>query len=96
MGTLRGPAPVQAGRPRSRPEFLALLSTLDGGPAAISRLLGEAERLLLRTAAPEHAADIEHGVELWRGVLALDLPGSAGHLHAAGNFAQGAALDDAV
>ncbi|MFI8515299.1 hypothetical protein ACIGHB_29645 [Streptomyces sp. NPDC085460] len=79
-----------------RPEFLTLLSTLDGGPAAISRLLGEAERLLPRTEAPERVADIEHGVELWRGVLALDLPGSAGHLHAAGNFAHSAALDDAV
>lgn len=79
-----------------RREFLALLSTCDGGPAAISRLLGDAERLLPRTATPENAADIEHGVELWRGVLALDLPSSAGHLHGAGNFAHAAALDDAV
>ncbi|MFF6882665.1 hypothetical protein ACFY9F_05710 [Streptomyces sp. NPDC012421] len=79
-----------------RPEFLALLSTYDGGPAAISRLLGDAERLLPRTATPERASDIEHGVELWRGVLALDLPGSAGHLHDAGNFAYTAALDDTV
>ncbi|MFG2232281.1 hypothetical protein ACGFNX_20085 [Streptomyces sp. NPDC048723] len=79
-----------------RSEFLALLSTCDGGPAAISRLLGEAERLLPRTATPENAADVEHGVELWRGVLALDLPSSAGHLHGAGNFAHAAALDDAV
>ncbi|MFE8018250.1 hypothetical protein ACFU3O_36655 [Streptomyces antibioticus] len=79
-----------------RPEFLALLATHDGGPAAISRLLGEAERLLPRTATPENAADIEQGVDLWHGVLALDLPGSAGHLRGAGNFAHAAALDDAV
>ncbi|MEU7028988.1 hypothetical protein AB0A60_20140 [Streptomyces sp. NPDC046275] len=79
-----------------RPEFLALLSTCDGGPAALSRLLGDAERLLPRIATPERASDIEQGVELWRGVLALDLPGSAGHLHEAGNFAFTAVLDDAV
>ncbi|MEU9997531.1 hypothetical protein [Streptomyces sp. NPDC050848] len=82
--------------PGGRPEFLALLSHCDGGPAAISRLLGEAERLLPRTATPENAADVEHGVELWRGVLALGLPSSAGHLHDAGNFAHTAALDHAV
>ncbi|MFE6977746.1 hypothetical protein [Streptomyces sp. NPDC057682] len=79
-----------------RPEFLALLSARDGGPAAISRLLGEAERLLPRTATPENAVDVEQGVDLWRGVLALDVPGSAGHLRGAGNFAHAAALDDAV
>ncbi|MCG7523825.1 hypothetical protein MHW47_05100 [Streptomyces sp. OfavH-34-F] len=79
-----------------RSEFLAVLMTCDGGPPAISRLLGDAERLLPRTATPERAADVEQGVELWRGILALDLPGSAGHLHAAGNFAHTAALDNAV
>ncbi|MFE5589508.1 hypothetical protein [Streptomyces sp. NPDC056549] len=79
-----------------RPEFLALLGICDGGPAAISRLLGEAERLLPRTATPENASDVEHGVELWRDVLTLDLPSSAGHLHEAGNFAYTAALDGAV
>ncbi|MGW6202094.1 hypothetical protein ACWF9B_00340 [Streptomyces sp. NPDC055089] len=79
-----------------RPEFLALLATRDGSPAAISRLLGDAERFLPRTATLENAADIEQGVELWRGVLALDLPGSAGHLRGAGNFAHTAALDDVV
>ncbi|MEU3907965.1 hypothetical protein AB0F20_29845 [Streptomyces goshikiensis] len=79
-----------------RPEFLILLSACDGGPPAISRLLGEAERLLPRTATPENAPDVEQGVELWRGVLALELPSSAGHLHGAGNFAHSAALDDAV
>ncbi|WEH28068.1 hypothetical protein [Streptomyces sp. AM 3-1-1] len=79
-----------------RPEFLALLAARDGGPAAISRLLGEAERLLPRTATPENAADVEQGVDLWRDVLALDVPGSSGHLHGAGNFAHAAALDDAV
>ncbi|MDX3186607.1 hypothetical protein ABZ516_32665 [Streptomyces sp. NPDC019826] len=79
-----------------RPEFLALLAARDGGPAAISRLLGDAEHLLPRTATPENAADIEQGVDLWRSVLALDVPGSAGHLRSAGNFAHAAALDDAV
>lgn len=44
----------------------------------------------------QNAADVEHGVELWRDVLALDLPGSAGHLYRAGNFVYAAALDDAV
>ncbi|MGW2402601.1 hypothetical protein ACWCYY_39265 [Kitasatospora sp. NPDC001664] len=79
-----------------RPEFLALLTTHDGGPAAISRLLGAAGFLLPRTVAPENAADIEQGVELWKDVLTLDLPGSADHLHSAGNFAYNAALDDAL
>ncbi|MGQ4389911.1 hypothetical protein [Streptomyces sp. SAS_270] len=79
-----------------RPDFLALLTTRDGGPAAISRLLGAAERLLPRTATLENAADVEQGVALWRGVLALDLSGSSGHLRGAGNFAHAAALDDAV
>ncbi|MFD7881900.1 hypothetical protein ACFV3N_05630 [Streptomyces bauhiniae] len=79
-----------------RSEFLAFLSACDGGPAAISRLLGEAERWLPRTAAPENAADVEPGAELWRGVLKLGLPGSAGHLRTSGSFAYTAALDDAV
>ncbi|KOV00668.1 hypothetical protein ADK91_25265 [Streptomyces sp. XY511] len=79
-----------------RSEFLASLSTCDGGPAAISRLLGEAARLLPSTATPEGAADVENGIELWRCVLALDLPSAAGHLRGAGNFAYAAVLDDAV
>ncbi|MGW7314689.1 hypothetical protein [Streptomyces sp. NPDC054865] len=79
-----------------RPEFLALLAPRDGGPTAISRLLGYAERLLPRTATPENTADVEQGVDLWRAVLALDLPGSANHLRGAGNFAHTAALDDGV
>ncbi|MCX4564262.1 hypothetical protein OHA02_49840 [Streptomyces phaeochromogenes] len=79
-----------------RPEFLALLSTHEGGPAAISRLLANAERLLPRTATPENTADVETAIALWRNVLALDLPGSAGHLQGAGNFAYTAALDDAL
>ncbi|MFE4263434.1 hypothetical protein [Streptomyces sp. NPDC056883] len=79
-----------------RPEFLALLTTYDGGPAAISRLLSEAERLLPRTTTPENAPDIEHGIDLWRDVLALDLPNSAGHLHGAGSFTHTTALDDSV
>ncbi|MCX4451700.1 hypothetical protein [Streptomyces sp. NBC_01789] len=79
-----------------RTEFLTLLAAHDGGPAAISRLLGEAARLLPHTATPENAADIEQGVELWRAVLALDLPGSSGHLRGAGSFTHAAALDAAV
>ncbi len=79
-----------------RREFLTLLTGHDGGPAAISRLLGEAQRLLPYTATKTNGPEFETGADLWRDILALDLPASAGHLRGAGNFTFTKALDDAV
>ncbi|MFE3121859.1 hypothetical protein ACFXHD_00370 [Streptomyces hydrogenans] len=61
---LRGSTPGQAGRSRGRPEFLARLGTTVGGPAAISRLLSEAEHILPRVGITERVLDIEQGAAL--------------------------------
>ncbi|MFF2819584.1 hypothetical protein ACFVT9_29195 [Kitasatospora cineracea] len=76
--------------------FLDRLATGDGGPAAVSRLLGAAERILPHTATAADMPFFDRAVALWREVLDLDLPADSGHLYGAGKFVYAQAFDNAV
>ncbi|MFE4360418.1 hypothetical protein [Kitasatospora sp. NPDC056800] len=88
---LLDPAALGGTRP-----FLDRLVAADGGPAAVSRFLGAAERVVPRTATTANRPIFDNAVVLWRDVLDLDMPAESGHLHGAGKFVYAQALDDTV
>ncbi|MFD9687367.1 hypothetical protein ACFWXO_16605 [Kitasatospora sp. NPDC059088] len=75
-------------------DFLSLLSTGDGAPAAVSQLLSRTAWVLPQAADENNVAFFDNAAQFWEHVLALDLPGTAGHLHGAGDFAYREGLGD--
>ncbi|MFJ1756544.1 hypothetical protein [Kitasatospora sp. NPDC088134] len=79
-----------------RSGFLTLLAAANGAAPAVSRLLGVTARVLPHSATEANAALFDSAADLWRDVLALDLPAQAGHLRGAGEFVHAQAMDDTV
>ncbi|WP_371636572.1 hypothetical protein OG988_27025 [Streptomyces zaomyceticus] len=72
--------------------FMSALAQRDAGPAAISRLLSRAARLLPRDGSGEGLYD--NALRFWRAVLALNVQTGHAHLHGAGAFSFAMGLDD--
>ncbi|MFF4590455.1 hypothetical protein [Streptomyces sp. NPDC001388] len=74
--------------------FVSALAQRDAGPAAVSRLLSRAARILPKDGSEEDLND--NAFRFWRAVLALEVPEGHAHLHGAGAFSFAVGLDDRV
>ncbi|MBK3584356.1 hypothetical protein JHN49_11685 [Streptomyces sp. MBT57] len=72
--------------------FVSALAQRDTGPAAVSRLLSRAARMLPKDGSGEDLED--NAFRFWRAVLALEVVEGRAHLYGAGAFSFARGLDD--